>query len=71
MTQDESIEMAKQVGFYSHLEMYFDAEMLEAFAQLVAAKEREACWNIACEYTQKYNSHTCLVVADTIRARGG
>ena len=38
MTQDEIIEMARQAGFYSHTPMYFDKEMLGAFAKLVEAK---------------------------------
>jgi len=44
MTQ-ELIEMAKQVGFYGHSENFFDCtrKQIEAFAKLVAAKEREAC----------------------------
>ena len=41
MTQDEIIEMARQAGFYSHLELYYDKTMLEAFAELVADKQRE------------------------------
>ena len=35
-----------------------------------AFKERKACWEIACDYTQKFSSHTCLAIADEIRARG-
>jgi hypothetical protein len=44
MTQDEIIEMTRQAGG-------FDAtpKFLEAFAKLVAAKEREACAWIALE----------------------
>ena len=43
MTQDEIIELARQAGFFKHLEPYYDETMLEAFAKLVTAKEREAC----------------------------
>jgi hypothetical protein len=33
--------------------------------------EREACLNIACDYTQKFADHTYTsAVADAIRARG-
>ena len=67
MTQDEIIEMARQAG-YVGVENGHPA--LEAFANLVAEREREACWQIACDYTQRFNSHTCLAVADAIRARG-
>ena len=49
MTQDEIIEMAKQAGFELDDSLAFEPEVvwyigqgqLEAFAQLVAAKERE------------------------------
>ena len=76
MTQDEIIEMARQAWSDSGESWvaygWFEdrAKALEAFAKLVAEKEREACWQIACDYTQKFNSHTCLAVADAIRARG-
>lgn len=36
MTQDEVIEMAREADFYNHTPMYFDDEMLVAFANLVA-----------------------------------
>ena len=76
MTQDEIIEMARQAWSDSGESWvaygWFEdrAKALEAFAKLVAEKERESCWQIACDYTQKFNSHTCLAVADEIRARG-
>ena len=73
MTQDEIIEMAKQAGLLVIGTSNGDdavytwpkgiTEELEAFAKLVAEKEREACANI-CE--EKYY----LAVADAIRARG-
>ena len=74
MTQDEIIEMARQVGDVltdsrGRMDFCFDNYGLEAFAKLVAEKEREACWEIACYYTQKFSSHTCLAIADEIRAR--
>ena len=53
MTRDEIIEMARQVGLEQDGEMWFsntyktDMDVhinhLEAFAKMVAAKEREAC----------------------------
>ena len=71
MTQDEIIEMARQAKFsLANNVTKGYANKLEAFAKLIAEKEREACWQIACDYTQKFNSHTCLAVADEIRARG-
>lgn len=52
MKQDEIIEMARQAGFLiSDIGLFLDDEdnqasddeLLEAFAKLVAAKERDAC----------------------------
>ena len=51
MTQDEIIEMAQQcglIGMRPHLDGIY-AEALEAFAKLVAEKEREACAAICDE----------------------
>ena len=66
MTQDEIIEMAIQAGASPDENkiwlMY--AEEIEAFAKLVAAKEREACAEIA---EQGLIGHT---IAKAIRARG-
>jgi len=71
MTQDEIIELARQAGcpLADMNPMYFTDKqllsMLEAFAKLVAAKEREACAKVA-EYINVYD-HT---IAGYIRARG-
>ena len=47
MTQDEIIDMARQAGcFEKHQVFYFTQQDLEAFAKLVAEKEREACLEI-------------------------
>ena len=70
MTQDEIIEMAKEAnagmlhgGGYA----LFGTEKIEAFAKLVAAKEREACaqtvLNIAGFKEYEF-------AANSIRARG-
>jgi hypothetical protein len=53
MTQDEIIEMAKQAGFHEH-DFPFKKFKFEAFAKLVAAKEREACLKI-CEEQARTN----------------
>ena len=49
MTQDETIEMARQAGFSGSVAKMW-IEHFEAFAKLVeertAAKEREACVNV-------------------------
>jgi len=85
MTQDEIIEMAIQAGikrrtdeFYSEFcdGVYFDD--LEAFAKLVAERERDAC---AKEADKRLHDYTMLLsnppqngaawsIAIAIRARG-
>jgi hypothetical protein len=68
MTQDEINEMVKQVGFHGMLSIgvVMDAKQLEAFAKLVAEKEREACAKL-CEDSVEYAGGT---LAEAIRARG-
>jgi len=66
MTQDEIIEMARQVGIIFH-GLGNTPEELEAFAKLVAAKEREACAKV-CEAQYEYYGHD-HVFAKAIRAR--
>jgi len=72
MTQDEIIEMAKQVGLITDgNQSGFDD--LEAFAKLVAAKEREACAKVCEEIAQESDSFTESILRATatqIRARG-
>ena len=79
MTQDEIIEMAKEAGWsgiYSSwtsptnrtsLTVPVTMQQIEAFANLVAAKEREACAKVA--------EHSFGVIGSTIalaiRARTG
>jgi hypothetical protein len=81
MTQDEIIEMARQVGLcrtQSNFNDWIDAGPsgyeLEEFAKLVAdvatAKEREECAKVADEWVKAYQ-HPSEVIARTIRARGG
>jgi hypothetical protein len=84
MTQDEIIEMARQAGcpMANMMPMYFtDTQllvMLEAFAKLVAEKEREAC---AKEADKRLHDYTMLTsnppqsgaawsIASAIRTRG-
>jgi hypothetical protein len=76
MTQEEIIEMAEQAG----VDEWWDSgneqrevlqEHLEAFAKLVAAKEREACIE-ACRKTitsqrSAWGANFCI---EAIRARG-
>jgi hypothetical protein len=85
MIQDEIIEMAREVGMEQDGDMWFsnlyktDMDVhishLEAFAKLIAAKEREACAKLcdarAIEYdgfTEEQNASEKL--ASAIRARG-
>jgi len=72
MTQDEIIDMAIQAGASPDENkiwlMY--AEEIETFANLVAAKEREACAKIV-EDSPSYDWHKfACEAAAAIRARG-
>ena len=73
MTQDEIIEMAKQsdLGFLLGDSWLMHHE-IEAFAKLVAEKEREACAKVCEEYeTNNDIADTWLnIVSEVIRARG-
>ncbi len=78
MTQDEIIEMARQAGGWEVDEndpqcsigkIAFDLEELEAFAKLVAAKEREACAKV-CDELQDIPATEPHHCAEDIRARG-
>lgn len=81
MTQDEIIEMARQAGVRDdeNIFEFSQYKYLERFAKLVAAKEREACAEIAEK--QRYamfislTSHpaqngTAVGIVNAIRARG-
>ena len=68
MTQDEIIEMARQAG-YVGVENGHPA--LEAFAKLVAEKEREACAKICDKEVEEWKYDADVVdCAIAIRARG-
>ena len=77
MTQDEIIEMARQAGFDLNMwqlslgcEANGTLDELEAFAKLVAAKEREECAKIV-EDSPSYDWHKfACEAAYAIRARG-
>jgi hypothetical protein len=71
MTQDEIIEMARQAtGMFAELALMdawiFDDKSLEAFAKLIAEKEREACAKL-CEEPWQGSPRG---IAEQIRARG-
>lgn len=74
MTQEEIIELARQAG-YQHPDAvgqcedfaYFD---LEAFAKLVAEKEREACIAICADQARSAYWEGADACEALIRARG-
>ena len=80
MTQDEIIEMAREARL-PNSDLYHGN--LKTFANLVAAKEREACAKV-CEQSEipipidfwlkstkkEISKHTALALAAAIRARG-
>ena len=69
MTQDEIIDMAIQAGASPDENkiwlMY--AEEIETFANLVAAKEREACAKVCDEFNF---GQSPMMIQRAIRARG-
>jgi ABC-type taurine transport system substrate-binding protein len=75
MTEDEIIEMAKQAwadaGDAWVAKEWFDdrAKAFEAFAKLVAAKEREECAKAADEWSKRQDD-VGGYIARNIRARG-
>ena len=76
MTQDEIIEMAKEacateIG-HKPPAFHFYLKDLEAFAKLVAAKERAACAKYVeeCCLPDAYSELCLLDIAEEIRARG-
>ena len=71
MTQDDVIEMARQAGVRDDERIFEFSQYkyLERFANLVAAKEREACAKV-CDEVGEHPSLTPLHCAESIRARG-
>ena len=82
MTQDEIIEMAREAGLIhildEHAHEYGNGTFentpypeLEAFAHLVAAKEREACAKVCESYlSESPHSWGGTTMSAAIRARG-
>jgi hypothetical protein len=72
MTQDEIIEMAREAGFEIECCSLDWHKRITAFANLVAAKEREACAKV-CETkhfsspVREFGAKECAIA---IRARG-
>jgi hypothetical protein len=65
MTKDDIIKLAQEAGFADSEGVVHAAYQLEAFANLVAAAEREACAKV-CEEHQ----FSSIGLAAAIRARG-
>ena len=71
MTTDEIIAMAEQAG-YPHVGLKWNDQeqaFLMRFAALVAAKEREACAQVAMEFRRGAGDPVCGEVATAIRER--
>ena len=78
MTKDEIIEMAQEcnlIGMRPHLDGIY-SEALVAFANLVAAKEREeanaranASWTLMCKKMVALEREACAQVVDDIELR--
>jgi hypothetical protein len=77
MTQDEIIELAEQAGMTRDGDMWFsngktdmdvEHKHLEAFAKLVAEREREACAKLIESHGQTLANG--FMLTEAIRARG-
>jgi len=72
MTKEEILKIAQEcnlLGMRPHLDGIY-SESLEAFAKLVAEKEREACASLAEEYADGLERNYSEIIAENIRARG-
>jgi len=69
MTQDDVIVLWKDANGWDVRGYKNTLEDLERFANLVAAKEREACAKV-CDEVGEYPSLTPQHCAESIRARG-
>ena len=71
MKQDEIIEMAREAGFKQpEGETWYEAfpQCIEAFAKLIAAKERETCAKLCEDDINSFKG--AYYLANKIRARG-
>ena len=64
MNRDEAIRLAEEAGWKGPKDNVTFVAILQAYANLVAAAEREACAVIA------FNAKTYIEAANAIRARG-
>ena len=71
MTRDDIIRMAREAGWTGPEENVTYVAMLERFAELVAAAEREACAKfIEQDYVRQFDEPWRDNLSKTIRARG-
>jgi len=74
MTKEEVIEMARQAGLHIATDVKWmpiiGLEYAEAFAKLVAEKEREECAKVCDAYDNGRYSNAADLCAESIRARG-
>ena len=70
MTQDEIIEMAREAGIGWLERAEGVSEFLTSFANLVAAKEREACAKVCDDLYAEDESVSVGECVAAIRARG-
>ena len=73
MTQDEIIKLVQEAGIVQFNDGFIDITKaeLDKFANLVSAKEREACAKVADEYSEQVLEHNfSKLIAHNIRARG-
>jgi len=71
MTKEEILKIAQEcnlLGMRPHLDGIY-SESLEAFAKLIAEKEREECAKIADSYADGLERNYSEIIADKIRAR--
>ena len=72
MTREDIIDMAAQAGI-NEATWFYDDDVLEKFAALVAAAEREACAKVCFDMAQQHNdirSAALEMASEYIRARG-
>jgi hypothetical protein len=70
MNKDDIIRMAREAGFADSNGVVHPAYQLEAFANLVAAAEREACAKLLDEMAaQDKHSNYYVVAAKALRTR--
>jgi hypothetical protein len=70
MTKSEIEHMWKVASNNPNFDSNWHDPVVEAFAELVAMAEREACAKVCDKYAGPFNAHRIGECADAIRARG-